>query len=32
MIVVENLKKSFGDTIILRGISTTFEKGKTKTL
>ncbi len=29
MIVVENLKKSFGDTVILKGISTTFEKGKT---
>ena len=29
MIVVENLEKSFGDTKILKGISTTFEKGKT---
>lgn len=29
MIVVENLEKSFGETKILKGISTTFEKGKT---
>ncbi len=29
MIVVENLEKSFGDTKILKGISTSFEKGKT---
>lgn len=29
MIKVENLRKSFGDTEILKGISTTFEKGKT---
>lgn len=29
MIVVENLEKSFGDVQILKGISTTFEKGKT---
>lgn len=29
MIVVENLHKSFGDAHILKGISTTFEKGKT---
>ncbi|MFY0713851.1 ATP-binding cassette domain-containing protein [Seonamhaeicola sp. NFXS20] len=29
MIVVDNLHKSFGDTEILKGISTTFEKGKT---
>ena len=29
MIVVENLEKSFGDVKILKGISTTFEKGKT---
>jgi phospholipid/cholesterol/gamma-HCH transport system ATP-binding protein len=29
MIVVEDLYKSFGDTQILKGISTTFEKGKT---
>ena len=29
MIVVENLEKSFGEVQILKGISTTFEKGKT---
>lgn len=29
MIIVENLNKSFGDAHILKGISTTFEKGKT---
>ncbi len=29
MIVVDNLHKSFGDTTILKGINTTFEKGKT---
>lgn len=29
MIVVDNLHKSFGDTKVLKGISTTFEKGKT---
>ena len=29
MIVVDNLYKSFGDAHILKGISTTFEKGKT---
>ena len=29
MIVVENLEKSFGDVKILKGISTSFEKGKT---
>lgn len=29
MIVIENLEKSFGDAVILKGISTTFEKGKT---
>lgn len=29
MIKVENLHKSFGDVEILKGISTTFEKGKT---
>lgn len=29
MIVVENLYKSFGDTPILKGISTSLEKGKT---
>lgn len=29
MIVVENLNKSFGDTHVLKGISTTFEEGKT---
>ncbi|MEM9686819.1 MAG: ATP-binding cassette domain-containing protein [Bacteroidota bacterium] len=29
MIVVENLHKSFGEAHILKGISTTFEKGKT---
>lgn len=29
MIVVEDLHKSFGDAHILKGISTTFEKGKT---
>ncbi|OMP30987.1 MULTISPECIES: ABC transporter ATP-binding protein [Mangrovimonas] len=29
MIEVKNLHKSFGDTHILKGISTTFEKGKT---
>jgi phospholipid/cholesterol/gamma-HCH transport system ATP-binding protein len=29
MIIVDNLYKSFGDAEILKGISTTFEKGKT---
>ncbi len=29
MIVVENIHKSFGDTEVLKGISTTFEDGKT---
>ena len=29
MIVVDNLHKSFGDVEILKGISTSFEKGKT---
>jgi phospholipid/cholesterol/gamma-HCH transport system ATP-binding protein len=29
MIVVDNLHKSFGDTKVLKGISTNFEKGKT---
>ncbi len=29
MIRVENLHKSFGDTHVLKGISTTFDKGKT---
>jgi phospholipid/cholesterol/gamma-HCH transport system ATP-binding protein len=29
MIVVDNLYKSFGDTPILKGITTTFDKGKT---
>src|SRR5690606_1774177 len=29
MIEVDNLHKSFGDAHILKGISTTFEKGKT---
>lgn len=29
MIEVKNLHKSFGDTHILKGITTTFEKGKT---
>ncbi|MDC6366533.1 MULTISPECIES: ABC transporter ATP-binding protein [Flavobacteriaceae] len=29
MIVVENLHKSFGDAHVLKGISTTFEQGKT---
>ncbi|MBC2839583.1 ABC transporter ATP-binding protein [Robiginitalea sp. SC105] len=29
MIEVENLRKTFGDTEVLKGISTTFEKGKT---
>ena len=29
MIVVENIHKSFGDSHILKGISTTFEDGKT---
>ena len=29
MIVVENLHKSFGESHILKGISTTFDKGKT---
>lgn len=29
MIIVENIHKSFGDTLVLKGISTTFEDGKT---
>ena len=29
MIIVEDLHKSFGDAHVLKGISTTFEKGKT---
>jgi phospholipid/cholesterol/gamma-HCH transport system ATP-binding protein len=29
MIVVKDVKKRFGDEEILKGISTTFEKGKT---
>ena len=29
MIVVDNLQKSFGDAHILKGISTSFDKGKT---
>ena len=29
MIIVKDLRKSFGDELILKGISTTFEKGKT---
>ncbi len=29
MIEVKNLHKSFGDSLVLKGISTTFEKGKT---
>ncbi|RMA57134.1 ABC transporter ATP-binding protein [Ulvibacter antarcticus] len=29
MIKIENIKKSFGDEEILKGITTTFEKGKT---
>jgi phospholipid/cholesterol/gamma-HCH transport system ATP-binding protein len=29
MIVVENLHKTFGSTAVLKGISTSFEKGKT---
>ena len=29
MIVVENLHKSFGDAHVLKGITTTFDKGKT---
>lgn len=29
MIIVENIHKSFGDTHVLKGISTTFEGGKT---
>ena len=29
MIEVKNLHKSFGDAHILKGISTTFDKGKT---
>ncbi|MGB5942058.1 MAG: ATP-binding cassette domain-containing protein [Leeuwenhoekiella sp.] len=29
MIEVKNLKKSFGDEMILKGVTTTFEKGKT---
>lgn len=29
MIVAENVHKSFGDSHILKGISTVFEKGKT---
>lgn len=28
MIVAENVHKSFGDSHILKGISTVFEKGK----
>ena len=29
MIVVKDLYKSFNDTLIIKGISTTFDKGKT---
>ncbi len=29
MIIVKNLYKSFGDALVLKGISATFEKGKT---
>ena len=29
MIQIENIHKSFGESDILKGISTTFEKGKT---
>ena len=29
MIEVNNIHKSFGDSYILKGVSTTFEKGKT---
>jgi len=29
MIQVENIYKSFGDNKVLKGISTSFEKGKT---
>ena len=29
MIIVKDLHKSFGDAHILKGISTTFDKGKT---
>jgi phospholipid/cholesterol/gamma-HCH transport system ATP-binding protein len=29
MIEVKNLHKSFGDTHVLKGITTSFEKGKT---
>ncbi|MGB5429741.1 MAG: ABC transporter ATP-binding protein, partial [Eudoraea sp.] len=29
MIEVENLNKSFGDAHVLKGITTSFEKGKT---
>ena len=29
MIEVKNLHKSFGDAHILKGVTTTFEKGKT---
>ncbi len=29
MIEVENLNKSFGDAQVLKGITTSFEKGKT---
>ncbi|MDG1759434.1 MAG: ABC transporter ATP-binding protein, partial [Flavobacteriaceae bacterium] len=29
MIEVENIHKSFGDNKVLKGISTSFEKGKT---
>ena len=29
MIRAKNIKKSFGDTEVLKGVSTVFEKGKT---
>ena len=29
MIEIKNLKKSFGDTMVLKGVSTVFEQGKT---
>ena len=29
MIAVNNIKKSFGETAVLKGISTEFEQGKT---